>query len=354
MKRAIELAKKGLGFTSPNPCVGAVIVKKGKVIGQGYHKKTGGDHAEIIAIKDALKKKNSLKGVDMYVTFEPCCHYGRTGPCVSEIVRFGMKRVFVSHVDPSSKNNGKGIKFLKKSGIDVQVGLMEKEARILNQPFIKISKEGVPFVTLKAGISLDGRIATRSGKSEWITNELSRKHGHELRDNYDAIVVGANTVIIDNPNLASGKGRLLRVIIDGRLRVKPSARVFRDENVFVACSDLASKRRLKKFTDSGVRVKSFGKKKVNIKKLLKYLYKEFEVQSVFVEGGGETNGYFVDAGLVDDVYFYISPEIIGGKGAVSVVEGKGVAGLKKSLKLKNIEVKRLKDDILVHGVVNEY
>ena len=354
MKRAVELAKKGQGYTSPNPCVGAVIVRNGKIIGFGYHKKAGSDHAEIVAISDALKRKNSLKGAVLYTTLEPCCHYGKTGPCTEEIVRFGIGKVVIAHTDPSKKVNLKGVKFLRGHGVEVVVGVLEEEARMLNQPFLKTVKYGIPFVTLKAGISLDGKIATRSGKSEWITNELSREHGKNLRDNYDAIVVGANTVLIDNPVLACRKGRLLRVVVDGRLRVKVSSRVFRDDDVVVATTDLADKKALKKFKEAGVKVVRFGRKKVNIKALLKYLYKEFGVQSVFVEGGGGVNGSFVDEKLIDDVYFYISPEIIGGYDAVSVVGGKGVDSLKKSLKLKKVDVKMLEGDILVHGIVNQY
>lgn len=354
MKRAIELAKKGQGYTNPNPCVGAVIVKGGKIIGSGYHRKAGDDHAEIVAMKDALKKKNSLKGATLYTTLEPCCHYGKTGPCTEEIVRFGIGKVVIAHNDPSKKVNLRGVNFLRKNGVGVVVGVLEEEARMLNQPFLKVSKCGLPFVTLKAGISLDGKIATRGGKSEWITNELSRGHGKKLRDDYDAIVVGANTVVIDNPILSCEKGRLLRVVVDGLLKVKVSSRVFRDSDVLVATTAAADKKNFEKFKKANIKVEKFGKKRVNIKALLKYLYKEFGVQSVFVEGGGEVNGSFVDEKLVDDVYFYISPEIIGGRGAVSVVGGTGAADLKKSLKLKKIEVKMLKDDILVHGIINQY
>jgi len=362
MKRAIELAKKGQGYTSPNPCVGAVIVKNGKIVGSGYHKKAGSDHAEIVAIKDALKNKNSLRGAILYSTLEPCCHYGATGPCTEEIVRFEIGKVVIAHGDPSKKVNSKGIKFLRKNGVEVVVGVLENEARMLNQPFLKTSLCGVPFVTLKAGISLDGKIATRSGKSEWITNELSRKHGKKLRDNYDAVIVGANTVVIDNPILASGRiggcescGKgIFRVVIDGRLKVKTSSRVFRDENVLVATTSLVDKKVLSDFAKAGIKVVKFGKKKVDIKSLLKYLYREFGIQSVFVEGGGGVNGSFVDEKLVDDIYFYISPEIIGGVDAISVVGGVGASELKKSLRLKKVDVKMLKDDILVHGIINQY
>ena len=354
MKQAVALAKKGMGCTSPNPSVGAVIVKNGKIIGSGYHKKAGEPHAEIMAINDALKKKNLLNGATLYVNLEPCCHEGRTPSCTSAIVHFGIKKVVIAHKDPSKKVDGKGIKFLKKHGVEVISGVMEEEARMINQPFLKVSKYSLPFVTLKAGISLDGKISTGSGKSEWITNEISREHGHKLRDSYDAIVIGANTVKIDNPVLDGNNGKLFRVVIDGRLSTNVSSRVYRDGHVFVAYADTASSKNIKKFKDAGIKIENFGKNKVDIKKLIQFLYKEFEIQSVFVEGGGEVHGSFVDARVVDDIYFYISPEIIGGRNSISVVGGNGVKTVKNSLKLKKVDVSRLKDDILVHGVINYY
>lgn len=346
MRAAIEEAKKGLGKTSPNPCVGAVIVKNGRIIGRGYHKKAGSDHAEVAAIKNARGKGFDVMGSTMYVTLEPCDHFGKTPPCVDALLKAGIKKVFAASEDFSKKINSKGLK--------VCIGLLDNEARILNQPFFKASKLGIPFVTVKAGMSLDGKIATGSGKSQWITNELSRKHGHKLRDFYDAIVVGANTVMIDNPLLAGKDGKLLRVIIDGKLRTSVSARVYRDENVFVACTDSAGKNKFGQFVKTGIAVKSFGSEKVDIKKLLKFLYKKYSVQSVFVEGGGATNGAFADARMIDDIYFYISPEIIGGVDAVSVIGGRGVSDLGSSIKIKKVEISRLKSDILVHGIINEY
>jgi len=350
MRAAIEKAKKGFGKTSPNPCVGAVIVKNGKIVGSGYHRRAGRDHAEV----DAIKNSSDTRGAVMYVTMEPCCHFGKTPPCVEAVLNAGIKEVFVAHKDPSKKVNGKGLEILKKNGVKVHVGLFGREARMLNQPFLKVSRFGMPFVTVKAGISLDGKISTGRGKSEWITNELSRKHGHKLRDFYDAIVVGANTVIIDNPVLAGKDGKLLRVIIDGKLRTSVDSKVYRDENVFVACSDAAGEDKLREFVKAGIRVKSFGKGSVDVKKLLKFLLKEFSVQSVFVEGGGATNGSFLDAGVVDDIYFYISPEVIGGEKSIGVFGGIGAADKKSFIKIKKVEISRLKSDILVHGIINEY
>jgi len=350
MKQAVHLALKAKGMTSPNPLVGAVIVRGGKVIGRGYHARAGDDHAEIVAIKDALAKKNSLRGAVMYVNLEPCSHHGRTPPCCEELVRVGIGRVVIGHRDPFEKVNGRGVKYLRRHGVEVVESVLADEARAINQAFSKSARTGLPYVTVKAGMSLDGKIATRSGKSEWITGEMSRKHGHELRRGYDAIVVGANTVKIDNPRL---KG-LLRVVIDGKLSSPLSSRVFRDENVVVAYSGLASARNVKRFLAKGVRIEKFGAKVVSIPRLMKFLGTKMGVQSMFVEGGGTVNGSFFDAGMVDDVYFYISPEVIGGIGAVSVVGGKGVGSLKETAKMKKINVSRLKDDILVHGIVHEY
>ena len=368
MKKAITLARKGgvygVANVSPNPLVGAIIVlwKNGKdvIIGKGYHKVFGGAHAEVVAINDALKNgycEKDFRHSTLYVNLEPCCHFGKTGPCCEEIVRRKFKRVVVAHKDPSSKVDGKGIKYLKDNQVKVDIGVCEDLAREINQPFLKISKIGIPYVTLKSGITLDGRISTGRGKAEWITNQFSRKHGYALRLAHDAIVVGANTVIVDDPKLMSGKdrkGKLFRVILDGKLRTNPSYKVFRDQNVLVAHTDLAKKSDVKKFTDASVKVKSFGKDKVNIKELLKYLYKEFGIMSVFVEGGGEVNGSFVDAKMIDTVYFYIAPEILGGRNSISVVEGNGVESVKDDLKIKKLNVKNLNGDILISGNINEY
>ncbi|MBT3865138.1 bifunctional diaminohydroxyphosphoribosylaminopyrimidine deaminase/5-amino-6-(5-phosphoribosylamino)uracil reductase RibD [Candidatus Peregrinibacteria bacterium] len=354
MKQAVALALKARGFTSPNPLVGAVVVRNGKIIGRGYHKKAGEDHAEVAAFKDALKKKNAVKGSTLYVNLEPCSHFGATPPCVEEIVEMGVKKVCFSHIDPSKKVNGKGARFLRKNGVEVKNGVLENEARLVNQPFLKMAKSGMPYVTLKAGMSLDGKIATKKGSSKWITSGASREHARSLRVSYDAIVVGAGTVIADNPRLNMGGGKSLRVIVDGKLRSSLKSRVFCDENVFVAYSGLASAGNVEAFEGANVKMKSFGKNKVDVKKMLAYLAKEFGIQSVFVEGGGEVHGSFVDASLVDDIYFYIAPKIIGGEDAVDVVKGGGVSNLKDVLKFKKTDVSKLKDDILIHGIVNEY
>lgn len=360
MKKAINLARKGIGKTSPNPMVGCVIVLDDIVIGNGYHKTFGGPHAEIVAINDAVKNgygESEFKRSTLYVNLEPCCHFGKTGPCCEEIVRRGFKRVVIAHSDPSRKVNGKGIEYLKNHRVAVDIGVLENEAREINQSFLKTSLAGVPYVTLKAGITLDGRISAGKGVPEWITNEVSRKHGYNLRFTHDAIVVGANTVIVDNPKLMSGvggKGKLFRVILDGKLRVDPSSKVFRDENVLVAHTDVAKPVDIKKFTNAGIKIKSFGKEKIDIKKLLKYLYGEFGIMSVFVEGGGEVNGSFVDVKLVDNVYFYIAPEILGGRNSISVVEGTGFDSVQNDLKIKKLNVKKLNGDILLFGNINEY
>lgn len=360
--RAIELARMGTGKTSPNPCVGAVIAKGGAIVAEGWHKKAGERHAEIEAI-DNLMKKSGIKTVDiepslfsnadLYVTLEPCCHTGKTSPCVEKIVRAGFKTVHVGMRDPFSKVNGKGIAALKRAGIKVEVLKPEtelaSEIRNLNQPFIKWAQNGIPYVVLKAGMSLDGKIATRTGESKWITSEASRKDARAARGHFDAVLVGSGTVVCDDPNL----GDKLRIVIDGKLVCDVKSQVFRDENCFVACSEKAPLARRRLFEKAGVKFKTFGKNSVSLKSLLKYLGKQ-RVLSIFVEGGSRIHGRFFDEKLVDKVLFYVSPILIGGNDALSVIGGEGVSGLKKALKLKDFDVKRMGDDLKVEGVVNFY
>lgn len=375
MLRALELAKKGEGSTSPNPCVGAVIVKGGVIVGEGWHKAAGEEHAEIMAI-DTVMAKSGIKTVDLdpnlfhnavlYITLEPCCHYGKTPPCTERIVAAGFKKVCIGMKDPFKKVNGKGVKYLKNHAVDVQVckvnSKLVEEIRKVNQPFIKHSLTGLPYVLLKAGISLDGKIATKLRDSKWITSEISRKDARLLRSSFDAVLVGVSTVVDDNPELSTSpkfaKKKLLRVILDRRLRAPISSKVFRDENVFVACSDLATKSSREKFKRAGIDFKSFGKKDINIKKLLEFLAKR-SVQSIFVEGGSTVNGYFFDSAmsneeLLDKVVFYVAPRLIGGKDALSVIGGEGSKKVSASKKLLNLEVSYVGDDLKISGLLNFY
>lgn len=350
MKRAEDLAKKGEGFVSPNPCVGAVIVKNGRIIGEGWHKKAGMDHAEIVAIKDALSKGGNLKDTDLYVTLEPCCHCGKTPPCVDAVVKYGFKNVFIGMIDPFVQVKGRSAEILKKKGIHVEIctGKIADEIRTLNQPFIKWAILGLPYVVMKAGMSLDGKIATCTGESKWITSEQARKDGKFERNKCDAVLVGAGTVGADDPEL----GDKLRVIIDAELDLSIKSKVFRNKNVFIACTDEAITKNKVKFEKLGIEFKSFGKKRIPIEKLLKFLGKR-GIQNVFVEGGSEVNGSFFDEKMIDKVIFYIAPKLIGGAG-LSIIGGKGIKKLNELRKLDNFSIIKVGKDFKAVGILNSY
>ncbi|MBL4693936.1 bifunctional diaminohydroxyphosphoribosylaminopyrimidine deaminase/5-amino-6-(5-phosphoribosylamino)uracil reductase RibD [Candidatus Gracilibacteria bacterium] len=348
MRRAIELAMKAEGMTSPNPLVGAVIVKGGHIIAEGYHKKAGEDHAEVIAIRQVMEGSgissmdldpSLFKNAELYVTLEPCAHVGKTPSCAKLVADCGFKKVHVGMKDPFEKVNGKGIRYMRKAGSIVSVLTEESElaneVRSINQPFIKWAVEGIPYVVVKAGMSLDGKIATAGGESQWITGEDARDDARMERSKCDAVLVGAGTVKADDPELAAhGKFKnkdLLRVVIGGKL--DESSKVFRDENVLIVDKD------------------STGK--VNLKRLLKSLAKK-GVQSVFVEGGAATHGAFFDAGLVDKAIFYIAPRIIGGTGALSAVGGEGVSKLSKTWDFGVVDVNIIGQDLKVEGLINFY
>ncbi|MFA7686193.1 MAG: bifunctional diaminohydroxyphosphoribosylaminopyrimidine deaminase/5-amino-6-(5-phosphoribosylamino)uracil reductase RibD, partial [Candidatus Gracilibacteria bacterium] len=303
LHRALILAKKGEGFTSPNPCVGAVIVRDGKIIGEGWHKKAGSDHAEIVALKN-IKNKVLLKGADLYVTLEPCCHFGKTPPCTSAIIESGIRKVFVGMLDPFDKVSGKGVFALKKAGIKVEIldkkDELARDIRNINQPFLKFIANGLPYLVMKAGISLDGKIATATNKSKWITNDKSREDARMERGLCDAVIIGANTVRVDNPELKmSGKyksKKILKIVLDGALSLNLNYKIFKGKNVMIVCSAKADVSKINRFKKVGIEVQSFGRKKIDIKALLKFLVAK-NVHSVFVEGGSETHGSFYDASL---------------------------------------------------------
>ncbi|MGD2279402.1 MAG: bifunctional diaminohydroxyphosphoribosylaminopyrimidine deaminase/5-amino-6-(5-phosphoribosylamino)uracil reductase RibD [Candidatus Omnitrophota bacterium] len=354
MRLALELAAKAKERTYPNPMVGAVIVKGGKVVGKGYHKKAGKDHAEVEAIKDA---SGNCSGGTMYVTLEPCDHYGRTPPCTQAIIKSGIKTVCVAAKDPNPNNNGNGIKKLKKHGIRVSAGLFAGESLALNRKYIKHATKGMPYITLKLAQSVDGKIAARDKTSKWITSETSRKYSRRMRSRFNAIMVGANTVLEDDPLLLGkgGKGkRITRVVVDSRLRTPFSSRLVKTAKkspVVFATTELAPRTRLQKLKNTKgveiIEVKS-RKDKVFLKSLLKELAKK-DITSVIVEGGGELAGSLIDEGLVDEVMFFISPKIIGGN--YSSVKGKGAGNIANAVQLKDISVTRIGKDILVKGLV---
>jgi diaminohydroxyphosphoribosylaminopyrimidine deaminase/5-amino-6-(5-phosphoribosylamino)uracil reductase len=365
MKIAYDLAVKGYGKTSPNPCVGALIVKNNKIIGEGWHKKAGEDHAEIVAIK-SVKNKNDIKGSELYVTLEPCNFYGKTPPCCLSIIKYGIKKVFIGMKDPFDKVNGDGIKFLKSKGVKVEILNEDHELafliRMLNQPFIKSSKYKFPYVILKAGISLDGKITDNSKKSQWITNEFSREDARFSRSLCDCVVVGANTVLIDDSELKlvdEFKNKtFFRVIIDRDLSLSLNKKIFKNKNVIIISTNKASQSKIESFEKAGIEVKVLGEKNISVLDLLKFLNKK-EIQSVFVEGGSQVFGLFHDASLknkliLDQILFYIAPVVFGGKNALPVISGDGVFALNKAKRLSNVEISPIHDDLKYKGFFNLY
>lgn len=354
MEKVLELAEKGRLTTSPNPMVGALIVKKGKIIASAYHARPGGLHAEAIALKRAGSK---AKGAALYVNMEPCCHLGRTPPCAKAIIKSGIKKVFFSIIDPNPLNNGKGKKELEKNGIKVSVGLLNKEARKLNEVFIKYVTKKMPFVTIKAAESLDGKIATKTMDSKWITTDASRDYSHRLRSEMDAVLVGVNTIIRDDPVLISRRNKSpIKIVLDSNLGVPVGANIFSKKSPALNIVAILRKslndprifKKVEKFNKKGILVIACPGKnnRIDLVWLLKELA-ELEISLLLVEGGGDTISGFLEQGLADKVLFFIAPKIIGGRGAVTSVEGKGADKVSQAIRLKDVKVEMVGEDILV-------
>ncbi len=358
MKQALSLAKLALGQVSPNPAVGALVVKDGRVVGQGYTQPPGSWHAEVMALKQAGEK---ARGGVMYVTLEPCCHYGRTPPCTKAIIEAGVSEVHLAMLDPNPLVSGKGEDELEKEGIKTYVGEHEEEAREINEAYIKFITTGMPFVTAKFAVSLDGKIATKSGDSEWISGSEARKYVHYLRYITDAIMAGANTVITDNPRLTcrcAGKGgeakkQPLRVIVDGRGRTSAMAHVFNEPGkALLALGKPVEPEKKKAFREAGAEVLELPSEQglLDLEKLLKALG-ERGITSVLVEGGGILLGSLFDRGLVDKVIAFIAPIILGGAEAKTAVAGKGVDKVVDAIRLERIRVETFGEDLMVSGYV---
>ena len=347
LKQTLNLAKKGLGWTNPNPMVGAIIVKDGQVIGQGFHQRVGLAHAEVEALNAATENP---KGATMYVSLEPCGIFGRTPPCTEAIIKSGIKKVVCCSLDPNQKIHGKGLAKLKKAGIETSVGRLEQDVRKLNEAFFTFHEKNRPFVAIKFATSLDGKMATMTGDSKWITNEKTRLFARGLRAEYQGLVLGINTVLADNPNLGARlKGRKdpIRIILDPKLQIPLNADVLRDKNVAVATTTSADKKKKEQLENLGFTVLTFNGREIPIPKLLSAL-KEKEIISILVEGGGETLGNFLDAGVVDKVYAFHAPILIGGRKAIGI-GGEGVETIKKAIRLKNITLKKFDDNLLITG-----
>ncbi len=331
MNRAWELALQGWGRTSPNPMVGAVIVKNGKIIAEGYHHYCGGDHAEVDALKKAGVK---ARGSDLYVTLEPCGHTGRTPPCTQEIVKAGIKKVIVGALDPNKLNNGKSLKFLKQQGVQVEQGLLADELTHMNEAFNCWITTGRPFVTAKIAQTLDGKIATMAGESKWITSSFARDYAHRLRFGFDAIMVGINTVIKDDPQLRTLPAkRIKKIILDTHGKMPARSKLLagtRPEDIFVFTAKSAP----------------LYKGKIDLKWVLKFLG-EKEITSVLIEGGGAVVGEALRRGLVDKMMIYTAPKIMG-EGLVSV-RGLKSKTLKQMVHLKEMSFDKIGEDILIQG-----
>lgn len=354
MKLALKLAARARGRTSPNPLVGAVIVKDGNIVGRGFHQKAGTPHAEIHALKEAGPE---ARGATLYVTLEPCCHYGRTGPCSEAVIQAGIARTVVAMADPNPLVAGKGLKRLEDAGISVTLGVMEEEARKLNEVFLKYIETRLPFVVAKAAVSLDGKIATRSGKSRWITGPEARAYGHRLRDRYDAILVGIGTILADDPLLTARlPGRRsrdpVRIVLDSRGRTPPDARVLNQQSgapAIIAVTEEAPLERLAALRDAGAEIVVVNEgPRIDLLALMKLLGAR-EITSVLIEGGAAVHGSALEAGIVDKAVWFIAPKIIGGSEAPGPVGGFGVDDPNDAAQLDRLKVRRLGKDFCLEG-----
>lgn len=355
MRLAIKEGLKGLGRTSPNPPVGAVVVdpKSGEIIARGYHRQAGKPHAEVEALRRAGER---ARGATLYVTLEPCNHFGRTPPCTEAILAAGINRVVAGTRDPNPKARG-GLEYLLSRGLEVRSGILEKECRYLTRFFLKRVLTGLPWVIIKVAESLDGRIATRTGDSKWITGDKARRFGHRLRNICDAILVGRNTVLADDPELTCripGGRNPIRIILDTRLSLSPDFKVFKTARkvpTWIICGKEADPEKEKVFQDLGVKVFRLPEKagRIDLLSLLDVLARQ-DILSVLVEGGGEVHGSFLDEGLVDEVFFFVGSVVIGGREAPQAVAGTGPKRLSQALWLKNLKVRRLGDSFLFHGL----
>lgn len=369
MQLALELARKAMGRTSPNPMVGAVVVKNNLILGRGYHAKAGTAHAEIHALREAGEDS---KGATLYVTLEPCSHYGRTPPCTKAIIEAGISRVVAAMADPNPLVAGRGFEQLRQAGIEVQYGLMEAEAERLNEVFIKYITIGKPFVVMKTAMTLDGKIAATSGDSKWVTGEEARLMVHRLRDRYDAIMVGIGTVLTDDPALTTrlpeAKGRdPIRVIVDSRARLPLESRVITQlpqrvvtdkttntsmAPTIIATTNLAPQAKLKALEKAGAWIMVTPAKdgQVDLAKLMEQLAAE-GITGILLEGGSQLNASALETGIVDKVISFIAPKIIGGREAPGPVGGVGITKMNQAIQLSNIAVEQIGQDIIIEGYI---
>lgn len=357
MQRALELAQQAWGQTSPNPTVGAVVVKRDSIVGEGYHEKAGEPHAEIVALEHA---RSSAAKATLYITLEPCCHFGRTPPCTDAIIRAGIARVVIAMRDPNPLVAGKGINKLRRAGVKVSCGILRREAMRLNEAYVHFHRTGLPFVIVKWAMTLDGRTSTDRGESPWISNERSRRYVHYLRSGVDAILVGAGTVLRDNPRLSvrlkeRSRPQPLRVILDDTLRIPVAAKCLttrQGARSVIFTTSRASKRKIRALEKRGHRlfIMKSPRGRFSIHPVLKTLA-QLGIQSLLVEGGREVCGTFFRNRAVQKVVVFIAPKILGGRTTTSPITKWAIPHLRNVLQLRDVEIKDFQQDVCVEGYV---
>ena len=357
MRLALRLARRGMGTTSPNPLVGAVVVRGGRIVGRGFHRRAGEPHAEVLALRSAGKK---AQGATLYVTLEPCNHFGKTPPCTDAILKAGVRKVVAGMRDPNPLVSGGGIRRLRKAGIEVEVGGLEEDCRNLNAPFRKYITTRMPYVTLKGALTLDGKIATPSGDSRWVSSAESRQEVHRLRRGVDAVMVGIGTVLKDDPllnvRLSRPKSRHqpLRIVVDSRLRIPLTSKLVQTASQFptlIAATRAASPTKTRRLEKGNVEVWALPKDsrgKVNLRVLMKKLA-ERGIVSVLLEGGGQLNASALRERLVDRILFFYAPKVAGGVKAPGVIGGEGVRRMRDAVPLELLRVRRIGPDLLVEA-----
>jgi diaminohydroxyphosphoribosylaminopyrimidine deaminase / 5-amino-6-(5-phosphoribosylamino)uracil reductase len=351
MRMALRLARQCPGLPYPNPWVGCVIVRDGRVVGKGFHHGAGTNHAEVEALANAGPR---ARGATMYVTLEPCCHYGRTPPCTDAILKAGILEVQYALKDPNPLVAGKSARLLQRRGLRVVDGLCSEEASALNEMYVKFQATGMPFVTAKVATSLDGKIATRTGQSKWITDEQARRRARLLRAEHQAVLVGINTILSDDPHLGPrepGAAEPWRIVLDSHLRIPIDCQAVKSGKCIVACTSKASRAKKARLERAGANVMSFNGKRVPLRSLLKRLAKE-EIINLMVEGGGEVLGGFFDLHLVDSVCWFLSPQILGSARGRVAVAGIGAGRLDQAPRLRDVTIERVGDSWLLQGRVS--
>ncbi len=353
MSRAIQLARKGAGFTSPNPMVGAVIVKEDEIVGEGYHAAYGENHAEIEALEEA---GSQAEGADLYVTLEPCSHHGKTPPCVLSIIEAGITSVFIANEDPNPRVSGSGCEELRDSGLEVETGILAAEASRLNEAFFKYMKENRPFFVQKTAQTLDGYLASSRGDSKWITGEMARRYGHRLRHELDAVLVGSNTLKEDNPRLtvravSDPISQPLRIVLAGDSDISQQANLFQGgEKVLIFARNKVAAELKERFAASDraeiVEVKCEENEFLDLDEVAEELASR-GIMSVLIEGGGRVNYSFLQSGLTDKFYFFLAPKLLGGSDGVAAFSGEAVNLISDTEKLQIEEIKRLGEDIMI-------